>query len=225
MIEIQDSNISHTKSLRNVSKEDVPICDFMRDFDVKYFKRNEKDMVLPEEVLAIRIRNQACSLDTCSRQARHQPKVNVAHIVRHEGSRCKVQSCQDTNVGLSQNTFRSKMIREFDLRFTEVQFGSLVEDQYRHTPSAFTTRCISAASPLPTIHSNLCKLISLLQPRAAWDVKGEAQKYATEVVSSSAEVGGDERCRPASSVVGISIAAPVRFLEQDGDKRRHSLQQ
>ena len=36
-------------------KDGVPICDFMREFDAKYYKMKEKGMVLPDEVLAFRL--------------------------------------------------------------------------------------------------------------------------------------------------------------------------
>ena len=38
-----------------VRKEGVSICDFMREFDTKYFKMKEKNMELPDEVLAFRL--------------------------------------------------------------------------------------------------------------------------------------------------------------------------
>lgn len=38
-----------------VRKEGMPICDFMRQFDTKYFKMKEKGMELPDEVLAFRL--------------------------------------------------------------------------------------------------------------------------------------------------------------------------
>ena len=36
-------------------KDGVPICEFMREFDTKYFKMREKGMELPDEVLAFRL--------------------------------------------------------------------------------------------------------------------------------------------------------------------------
>ncbi len=36
-------------------KEDMSVCDFMREFDTKYFKMKEKGMELPDEVLAFRL--------------------------------------------------------------------------------------------------------------------------------------------------------------------------
>ena len=38
-----------------VRKEGMSICDFMREFDTKYFKMREKKMELPDEVLAFRL--------------------------------------------------------------------------------------------------------------------------------------------------------------------------
>ena len=38
-----------------VRKEEMLICDFMREFDTKYFKMKEKGMELPDEVLAFRL--------------------------------------------------------------------------------------------------------------------------------------------------------------------------
>lgn len=38
-----------------VRKEGMPICDFMREFDTKYYKMKEKGMALPDEVLAFRL--------------------------------------------------------------------------------------------------------------------------------------------------------------------------
>ena len=38
-----------------VRRDGLPICDFMREFDMKYFKMKEKGMVLPDEVLAFRL--------------------------------------------------------------------------------------------------------------------------------------------------------------------------
>ena len=38
-----------------VRKEGVTICEFMREFDAKYYKMREKKMVLPDEVLAFRL--------------------------------------------------------------------------------------------------------------------------------------------------------------------------
>ena len=38
-----------------VRKDDMSICDFMREFDTKYFKMKVKQMELPDEVLAFRL--------------------------------------------------------------------------------------------------------------------------------------------------------------------------
>ena len=38
-----------------VRKEGMPICEFMREFDTKYFKMKAKNMSLPDEVLAFRL--------------------------------------------------------------------------------------------------------------------------------------------------------------------------
>ena len=38
-----------------IRKEGMPICDFMREFDTRYFKMKEKSMVLPDAVLAFRL--------------------------------------------------------------------------------------------------------------------------------------------------------------------------
>ena len=38
-----------------VRKDGISICDFMREFDTKYFKMKAKGMVLPDEVLAFRL--------------------------------------------------------------------------------------------------------------------------------------------------------------------------
>lgn len=38
-----------------VRMDNMPICEFMREFDMKYFKMKEKGMELPDEVLAFRL--------------------------------------------------------------------------------------------------------------------------------------------------------------------------
>ena len=47
--------MAYQKFEKCIRKEGVPICDFMREFDTKYYKMKEKKMELPDAVLAFRL--------------------------------------------------------------------------------------------------------------------------------------------------------------------------
>ena len=50
-----------------VRKDDMSICEFMREFDMKYYKMKEKGMELPDEVLAFRLVKN-CALSDIQRE-------------------------------------------------------------------------------------------------------------------------------------------------------------
>lgn len=47
--------ITYQDSEECVREEGIQICDFLRDFDTKYFKMKEKEIVLPDKVLVCRL--------------------------------------------------------------------------------------------------------------------------------------------------------------------------
>ena len=128
-----------------VRKEGVSICEFMREFDMKYYKMTEKGMVLPDEVLAFRLVKN-CKLNEVQREqvmastkplSFHEVRATLKRMFESssgdiEGEsqevRIKTEPIYLTKVESKNDLFSKKLRLEEELRDITSKLGDTVVD-------------------------------------------------------------------------------------------------